>query len=104
MARFDIYRNPYPVERGHTPYVLDVQNDHLSGLATRVVVPLRTEDFYRRTAHDLNPLIEVQGQQLVMDTASLAPVQARVLARAVTQVGAQRPAVLAALDTLFGAY
>ena len=27
MARFDVYANPQALERKHTPYLLDVQND-----------------------------------------------------------------------------
>ena len=104
MARFDIYPNPYAAERVHTPYVLDVQNDHLSGLATRVVVPLRTEASHGRPARDLNPLIPVQGQMLVLDTASLAPVHTRLLARPAAHAGEHRSVVLTALDALFGAY
>lgn len=39
MARFDIY--PNPVGAG---YLLDIQTDLLSGLNTRVVVPLMPVD------------------------------------------------------------
>ncbi|WP_244140003.1 CcdB family protein [Caballeronia sp. BCC1704] len=42
MARFDVFANP----RGHagTPYIAEVQRNHLSGLATRMVIPLRRLD------------------------------------------------------------
>ena len=38
MAQFDVYRNPRGTSRAR--YLLDVQHDVLSGLKTRVVVPL----------------------------------------------------------------
>ena len=40
MARFDVYANPDSAERRFTPFFLDVQNDYISGLETRVVIPL----------------------------------------------------------------
>ena len=39
MARFDVYANPVVAERKHTPYFLDVQNDYIDHIATRVVCP-----------------------------------------------------------------
>lgn len=40
MARFDVYVNPDAAGRTLIPYLLDVQNDHVRGLQTRVMVPL----------------------------------------------------------------
>ena len=40
MAQFDVYRNSSLDTRERIPYLLDIQHDLLSGLATRVVVPL----------------------------------------------------------------
>lgn len=107
MARFDVFANPDPTGRRLTPYVLDVQNDHLGNLATRVVVPCRTPEGFGGMLNTLNPRLSIQGQSLVLDTAALAPVPVRMLASPVTQLpaaGEQRDAVLDALDTLFGAY
>ena len=41
MARYDVYANPDKTEHRHTPYVLDVQNDHIDAVETRIVIPLR---------------------------------------------------------------
>ena len=41
MARFDVYPHPDAVLRKKTPYLLDVQNNPISHIASRVVVPLR---------------------------------------------------------------
>ncbi len=104
MARFDIYANPYAPERMHTPFVLDVQNDHLGPLATRVVIPLRNPKGFGPLAGSLNPLLQVNGEPLVLDTAALAPVPASLLKRPVGRADTQRDTVGDALDTLFGAY
>ena len=104
MARFDIYRNPTAVERADTPFVLDIQNDYLGPIATRVVIPLRNPLGFGRPAHGLNPLFDVQGTPVVLDTAALAPVLASMLKHPVWRAESWRDEVLDALDTLFGAY
>ena len=104
MARFDVYRNPFAAERAHTPYVLDVQNDHLGPLATRVVIPLRTPQGYGTPARGLNPVLDLQGTAVVLDTAALAPVHSHLLKTPVWRADPWRDEVLDALDTLFGSH
>lgn len=104
MARFDIYANPHAPDRKHTPFVLDVQNDQLGPLGTRVVIPLRTPRSFGPPAHGLNPVIDVAGQPLILDTASLAPVPAQMLKQPMHRAAAARDDIQDALDTLFGAY
>lgn len=102
MARFDVYRNPFAAERALTPFVLDVQNDHLGPLATRVVIPLRAPQGYGTPARGLNPVLDLQGSPVVLDTAALAPVQTSLLKSPVWRADPWRDEVLDALDTLFG--
>ncbi len=104
MARFDVYPNPFAAERAHTPYVLDVQNDHLGPLGTRVVIPLRAAKGYGTPARGLNPVLDIAGKTLVLDTASLAPVPAVMLKTATHRADAWRDDIQDALDTLFGSY
>ena len=104
MARFDLYANPIAAERQHTPYLLDVQNDYLEQLASRIVIPLRSEGHFGQPVRDLNPIIEYQGTRLVLDTANLAPVPGHRLGSRIDRIEAQHEAVLNALDTLFGSF
>lgn len=104
MARFDIYANPDPSERSHTPFVLDVQNDHLRALETRVVIPLRAPAFMPQPARSLNPVLQIGGKRAVLDTAALAPVPAALLRKPVARAEASAGEILDALDTLFGSY
>ena len=104
MARFDIYPNPTAPERGHTPFILDVQNDHLGPMGTRVVLPLRTTKGFGPPARGLNPLMDVDGKTVVVDTAALAPVPAAPLRKPVARADAWRNDVQDAPDTLFGSY
>ncbi len=104
MARFDVYANPFAPDRTHTPYVLDVQSDHLGPLATHVVIPLRTPKGFGALARGLNPMLRVDRRDVVLDTASLAPVPTSMLKKPVARLERQREDILDAIDTLFGAF
>jgi toxin CcdB len=104
MARFDLYANPIAAERKHTPYVLDVQNDHLAVIASRVVIPLRTLSSVGAPVRDLNPELSIGGRRLLLDTANIAAVDGGLLRKPVQQLREERSLVLDALDTLFGSY
>ena len=104
MARFDVYANPVAAERKHTPYFLDVQNDYIDHIATRVVVPLRREAAFGPRPLNLNPLVKVNADSVVLDTAAIGAVPVSELRKAVTNLRDARAAVHEALDTLFGAY
>jgi toxin CcdB len=104
MARFDVYANPDRAERKLIPYFLDVQNDHILNIETRVVVPLWSASMMPTRADDLNPEFTVAGQKVIMDTPSLGAAAAASLRRAVDNLGSQQLAIQNALDTLFGSY
>jgi toxin CcdB len=104
MARYDVYANPEASERKHTPYLLDVQNDHIDALTTRVVVPLRTEAAFGLRARNLNPIFSVSRHAVVLDSAALGAIPFSELRKPVANLREQRPAIQEALDTLLGAY
>lgn len=104
MARFDIYANPSAEDRAHTPYVLDVQNDHLGPMGSRVVIPLRTAKGFGPGAGRLNPTLDVGGKPVVLDTASIASVNASLLRKVVVHADRHHLEVADALDTLLGSY
>ncbi len=101
MPRFDLYRNPVRSEAKEIPFLLDVQSDFLEMLDTRMIVPLRRADLFRKTIEHLNPLIEHEGHQLVLDTASMASVPRSELKHPVGNVRTLRLDVENALDFLF---
>ena len=104
MARFDVYANPDAQERKLIPFFLDVQNDHIKGFQTRVMVPLWDSAVLSPLTTDLNPEFQVKGQRVVMDTPALGAVPLATFKRAVDNLGSQQLAVQNALDTLFGSY
>lgn len=104
MARFDIYPHPDAALRKKTPYLLDVQNNYIDRVMTRVVIPMRLAADYGPRMRNLNPLFEIAGRQVVLDSTALAAFPAAELKKPVLNLQAQSDVVLAALDALFGAY
>jgi toxin CcdB len=104
VARYDVYANPTAAERKHTPYFVDVQNEYIDGLSTRVMIPLRREAVFGPRARNLHPLLEVLGENVVLDTAALGAVPLSELRAPIASLQERRAEVQEALDTLFGAY
>lgn len=104
MARFDVYANPDVGERALIPFFLDVQNDCIKGLQTRVVVPLWSSDSLVTKVADLNPEFEVGGKRVVMDTPALGAVPVAVLKQFVGNLASPQLPIQNALDTLFGGF
>jgi len=105
MARFDIFRNPGKNQL-KAPYLLDVQSNVVSGLATRVVIPLRQLTEFSTVAPpiDLFPIIAVNGADYYLDAPQLGAILARELKTKVGSALHQQSEILGALDRLFGAY
>jgi toxin CcdB len=96
MARFDVH----PMPGGRPGYVLDVQADLLSELATRVVVPRLPAEMAPKPFSDLNPVFEVDGTRLVMMTQAIASIPRRELSQHICSLAAERDSITRALDVL----
>ncbi len=81
-------------------YVLDVQADLLSHLATRTVVPLLPEQSAPKPIDDLNPIFEIHGARHVLVTQAISSISQRELRQAVMSLSSQHDVVTRALDTL----
>ena len=105
MARFDVYRNTGP-KAATTPYLLDVQADLLDGLETRVVIPLRKRDSFPvvKLPERLAPIVQVDGNDHLMETPKLAAVPRRALGEPVTTLIYERDRITASLDFLLRGY
>lgn len=104
MARFDVYQQTQADARRRTPFLLDVQNEFIDGLETRVVIPLRAATSYQHRLRDLNPELEVNGKRVVLDTSALAAIPVRELGKCVDNLHTHSAEIQSALDCLFGAY
>ncbi|MDP1559638.1 MAG: CcdB family protein [Nitrosomonas sp.] len=101
MAQFDVYLNPNADTHSVVPYLLDVQNDLLDTLATRVVAPLVLTEEMGLAARHLNPQFKIKGVGVVMSTAELAGVSNRSLGDKIASLKNKRDEIIAALDLLF---
>ncbi len=96
MSRLDLYRLA-----GMEGYVMEVQANLMSMLATTVVAPLLPEDMAPRPMTRLNPIFEIAGPKLVLITHSLAAVLRKELGPPVGSIaGAHEYEVTNALDML----
>jgi toxin CcdB len=101
MAQFTVHLNPNARTRKDIPFLLDVQAELLSILATRVVVPLyRTEALGPRAMARLTPVVRFQDRDLVIMVPELAGVPRRGLGAAVGDLTAARTEIIHALDLL----
>jgi toxin CcdB len=88
-------------DAGHMPYLMDVQSNLLSDLATRVVVPLVRSTSFGRPATRLHPVFTVQGQQVVMATHLLAAVRRGTLGTRIMSLLDHRDLIVGAIDVLW---
>ena len=105
MGRFDIYSNPGKNKRSF-PYLVDVQSNVISGLATRIVIPLSPLDGLSSLAlpGDLFPLIEVDGITYFFDTPQMSAIPLNELKVKAGSAQAHQSDIQTALDRVFGAY
>jgi toxin CcdB len=104
MARFDVYANPVAAERRHTPFLLDVQNNYVDALGTRIVIALRKVAAFGPRARNLNPVFTVADEDVALDTAAFGAVPAKLLRKPIANLRDERALIQEALDTLFGAF
>lgn len=99
--QYDVYNNPSPRMRDPYPYVVDIQSDLLSSLATRMVVPLAavtlaTHDVPRQ----LCPVILVRGKSLMLIPFEAAPLDKRLLKTKAASVKDHASQIIAAMDAV----
>ena len=99
-----MYPHPDALARKSTPYLLDVQNEYIDSLESRIVIPLRAATLYKTLLRDLNPVFEILGKQVVLDTAAMAALPTRELIKSVANLQSHQEEIVAALDCIFGSY
>jgi toxin CcdB len=98
--QFDVVANPDPIEATQRPYLIILQSDLVSGLASTVVAPLVPRE-NMKGAQRLNPVLPVEGREYWLATHELFAVDQRMLHGRVATLASHRDAIMAALDFLF---
>lgn len=102
MRQFDVFPNTDAENASEIPYVINVQSDFLDSLSTCLVIPLVTQEALETLPLlHLNPLLNINGRQLIVFTQEMAPVPRRMLKSPITNLSSQRDEILAAIDFLF---
>jgi toxin CcdB len=97
MAQFDVYRF-----RGEgVEFVLDLQDEMLENLSTRVVAPLALPETVGPPMKTLNPRIAVGGVDYILLIHLLAAIPVAAFGNPVGSASSQRDAIVAAFDLLF---
>lgn len=99
MPRFHVHH--HPAGRG---YLLDCQTDFLSGLDTRLTVPLFLLADYPTPAARLNPVFEVERTRVVMMTQYAAAIERGRLGPVVVWLGDEQDTIMNAIDMLLTGY
>lgn len=97
MAQFDLHRN-LGARRADTPFVVIVQSRVFDDAARRVVVPLLKQTAAPPRPTSLNPIFEVEGEQVVLHPLQIASVPVDQLGPKVGSLAAEGDRIIAALD------
>ena len=101
MAQYSVHENPNPRTRGEVPFLLDVQSDVLSILATRVVVPLcDPEARHAQAMTRLTPVVKVKDKSLIAMVPEMAGIHQRDLGPIAGDLSSQRNELLQAIGLL----
>jgi toxin CcdB len=84
--------------------LLEVQADLLSGLATRLVVPLIPATQFGQPLDKLNPTFKIGSRAHVMATAEMAAIPVKMLGERVSTLEHHATDILAAIDFLISGF
>lgn len=99
--QFDVYANPSARMRDQYPYVVDVQSNLLSSLATRMVVPLAVTSLAAsELPRRLCPVFTVRRKSLMLVPFEAAPLDKRLLKTELTSIRERANDIIAAMDAV----
>ena len=97
MAQFDVYKNENELTNQKVPYLLDVQNDILDSINTRVVIPLVKDknDFKGLTKEFI-----IENQKVYLTTSQMGTVHKNELKTKITTLTNQKEEIKNSIDFL----
>jgi len=101
MSQYMLYKNEDSNTNHAYPYFVDIQNSLLNDLNSRLVIPLAHYSSLDKTsAQKLCPIIEVEGEDLVLLSHQMTSVPRSILKTEVVSIESYRYQILEALDML----
>lgn len=99
MQQFDVYANPSKTTRSVYPFIVDIQSDTISVIATRIVVPLGRKSYFKNAQLTrLMPGVTYKGEELLLLVPQIASMPAKALRNPVGSLSHLRDEIVAALD------
>ncbi len=99
MAQFDVYENLSKATRKAYPYILELQNNVISEIATRIVVPLADYNLMKNEEFKgLTPKVSYEGKELLILVPQIASVNSKTLKTPIGSLSHLRDEIIAALD------
>lgn len=97
MAQFDVYENINEKTKEQIPFLLDIQNDILKNVSSRVVIPLVIS---KEAINFLNPQFIINEIDVILSTAELASIPMEILGNKVCSLKDKREEIIGAVDFL----
>lgn len=102
MAQFTVYENANEATKDTFPYLVDVQNDILDDLNTRVVIPMcLASAFGKKPISNLSLTFDINGSTYLLLTPQLAGIHISELGSPICDLSEFRHQFVNALDFLF---
>lgn len=99
MAQFDVYENPNKATKKAYPYILALQNNVISELATRIVVPLADYSVMKNQEFTgLTPKVSYGGKELLILIPQITSVSTKTLKKPIGSLAHLRDEIISALD------
>ena len=101
MGQFSLYKNENKSSRKAYPYFVDVQNDLLSDLNSRAVIPLSASgELDNLVVKRLCPIVNINEDDFVLLTHQITTVPRSVLKKEIMSLEHYRYEILGAIDLL----
>ncbi|WP_158965541.1 CcdB family protein [Paraglaciecola sp. L3A3] len=101
MPQFSLYANNDKSSSKAYPYLIDVQSDLLSGLESRIVIPLTPLKLLDTKAPThLCPIVHIEEGDFVILTHQMTSVPIKILKHEVNDLSTFRNEIIGALDFL----
>ncbi len=99
MPQFDVYKNPSKKSSAYYPYLVDIQNNYISELETRIVIPLgKAELFNNEAMTRLQISLSFDNENLLLMTPQISSISRKQLKKPVGSVAHLIQDIIDALD------
>lgn len=85
------------IQKKSIPFLLDIQNDVLKNLSTRVVIPLVISN---QSINFLNPKFTINQIDVILSTGELASIPMEILGSKICSLKEKREEIIGAVDFL----